>query len=73
MEKHHMRLRAKDKKELEDLLRKGGLPVKCISGQPRFWSWTGARAMAQWRRQCVFVIRVFLPGARGIKKRVVGM
>jgi putative transposase len=28
MEKHHMRLRAKDKKELEDLLRKGGLPVK---------------------------------------------
>ena len=28
MEKHHMRLRAKDKKELEDLLRKGSLPVK---------------------------------------------
>jgi putative transposase len=28
MEKRHLKLRAKDKRELEDLLRKGSLPVK---------------------------------------------
>lgn len=31
MEKQHINLRAKDKKELEDLVRKGSLPVKVFN------------------------------------------
>ena len=70
MEKRHLKLRAKDKAEVENQLRKGSLPVKVFKRVTALLELSRSKSFGAVARHWAFATKVFQCGAPATKRKV---